>query len=138
MLEKAINQIEKCNSLEALQKTWMDNAGPWSQLPREKAEFLIQLKESKKNELKSRIYRRTMTSPILGEVELIFNQDEPGRAMVDGCEYSNTELVNLKSRNLSPDRLQKIHQMKKEFGGQVIPSGQAEEIEKRAYEPARQ
>ena len=51
------------------------------------------------------------------------------RAMVDGCEYSNQEMVDLKSRGLPAADLRKVHKVKKEFDGVVIPSEEVESFQ---------
>jgi hypothetical protein len=59
-----------------------------------------------------------MQSAILGAaVDVIL---EPDQAAVDGVVYSNAELVDLLSRGISADDLQTIHEVKKQFNGEVI------------------
>jgi hypothetical protein len=47
----------------------------------------------------------------------------PDRAEVAGVQYSNAELVDLKSSGLPADDLRVVHRVKQTFDGVVIPSG---------------
>ena len=127
MLEKAIKQIESCKSLDELQALWLDNLEAWGRLPGDEAQQLIECKNGKRDELKIRIHRRIMLSPILGEVEVVFDQDNPDQATVDGVVYDQGELRDLLSRKLNRDEIRATHKVKKEFDGAVIPSGQEAE-----------
>ncbi len=53
----------------------------------------------------------------------------PDKAEVDGCEYSNAELVDLLSRGISHDALREVHIIKHEFEGVVVPSKEVEKLE---------
>lgn len=68
----------------------------------------------------TRTHGRIMGSPILGEVELIFNQDNPDQALVAGVEYSLPELRDLLSRKLNHDDLRTVHRVKEAFQGEVV------------------
>ena len=120
MLEKAIKQIDGCKSLDELQALWLDNLEAWGQLPNDEAGLLIQVKDWRKDQLKIRVHRRTMLSPILGEVEIVFDQDNPDQATVDSVVYDQGELRGLLSRNLNRDEIRATHEVKKEFEGAVI------------------
>ena len=76
-----------------------------------------------------RTYKRLMKSPILGEVQLIFNQDKSNSAIVSGVTYFIDELADLISRRLSHEALRKIHQVKSEFEGQVVLAKEAKDVE---------
>lgn len=129
MLNQAIQQIEGCYSLDDLQKTWVDYAEQWMRLSKDQAAKIIQLKDERKAEIETGIYRRRMDSKTLGVVDVVFDTHKPDKATVDGAEYSLPELRDLLSRKISHDDLRTVHQVKQEFAGTVIPSKQATEIE---------
>ena len=61
-----------------------------------------------------------MESPILGRVGVSYDPAYPGRAVVGGVAYSQNELTDLLRRGLSLEDLAKIHEIKKQFNGEVM------------------
>ena len=53
----------------------------------------------------------------------------PDRATVDGCQYSNQEMLDLIGLGLSAGGLWEIHSVKKSFSGTVIHAGDLTEME---------
>lgn len=51
----------------------------------------------------------------------------PNRATVDGAEYSNKEMMDLKNRGFSHERLREIHEVKRSFEGQALTGEQEKE-----------
>ena len=64
-----------------------------------------------------------MESPILGRVAVEWSPSYPSRAVVGGVAYSQNELADLLRKGLSHADLQKIHEVKKQFGGEVVKHG---------------
>ena len=89
----------------------------------EKPETVVEVPMVENSEPDSRIIKRTMNSKVFGgNVDLVFNLDEPDQAAVGSVKYTNAELADLKSRGLSAADLMLIHETKKSFDGSVIPS----------------
>jgi hypothetical protein len=163
MTFSTIQQINNCESIEELESLWKFNIQQWSTgLTRAEARSLILAKDLRKNELNEKTegypiptdektfsmderlslmvdgaesypVSVTMESAPLGVVGVLL---WPDRAIVDGCEYSNAEMTDLKSRGLSHEKLLNIHEVKRGFEGQVITQAQATEIEKSLYRPS--
>jgi hypothetical protein len=138
MLDQAIKQIEGCFSLPDLRDLWAENAEIWKALPGDQAAEIIRVKDRQKAEIEYAIDERKaiidadggqdsgpveypvevkMDSTILGAdvtVELW-----PDRAELDGTSYTNKELADLIKRGLSAADLSVVHEVKKQFNGEV-------------------
>ena len=120
MLNQAIKQIESCFSLPDLRDLWAENSEKWKALPADHALEIIRVKDERKRLLESgRQYpvEVKMESAILGAAVDVMLW--PDRATVDGVEYSNDELKNLIGRKPSADDLRVVHEVKKQFNGEV-------------------
>ncbi|EFK08956.1 conserved hypothetical protein [delta proteobacterium NaphS2] len=129
MLGQAIKKIQNCYSMESLRDVWAKNAGPWSQLTKDQAAEIIRAKDRRKAEIEtgpSYPVSVAMESAILGTTVDVHLW--PDHVQVAGVTYSNNELADMKSRGLSAARLQKIHQAKRSFDGEVIPLDQIEKF----------
>lgn len=60
-----------------------------------------------------------MESPILGRVSLGYDPKEPDAVMVDGVAYGRDEIRNLISRGIGNNGLKRVHDVKKQFEGEV-------------------
>ncbi len=93
------------------------------------AEQVVESPMAECSETENRIFNRLMDSKVFdGRVELLFILDKPDQAMVDGVQYTNDELKGLLSKKLNHDEIRNSHEVKKAFGGAVIPSDQVEEF----------
>ena len=119
MLNRAIHKIENCNSLDELKVTWVDFAEEWNQLPEDEAELLIECKDWKKKQLET-ANDWVVESPILGRVAAEWSPSYPSRAVVGGVIYKQSELTDLLRQGSSRVDLEKIHEVKKQFNGEVI------------------
>ena len=80
--------------------------------------------------LENRIINRIMESKVFGgNVPVVFNLDEPETVLVDGVKYENAELKTLLAKGLDAEDLLAAHNTKCVFGGAMIPSERATEIE---------
>ena len=84
-----------------------------------------------------RIIKREMDSKIIGQVELVFNLDDPETVLVDGVRYTNQELKDLLSHNMDAEKMRSVHNVKKNFEGSILADSQSKEINSRAYTLSR-
>lgn len=121
MEQVIIENIERCQSLNFLAEFWKETIPNISKMPEDQAAKIIQIKDMRKDEIQTGIYRWLMDSKILGTVDVVFDTHKPDQATVDGSAYSNSEMEDLHSRNLAADDILMIHQVKQEFEGTVKP-----------------
>ncbi|MDZ7699906.1 MAG: hypothetical protein U5R49_24265 [Deltaproteobacteria bacterium] len=89
-------------------------------MPRVEARALIDCKERKKGELERRIRERTMESTIIGQVELVYDENDPDWAVVDGVVYRADELERLVGKGMRREDILAVHEIKRIFEGRVI------------------
>ena len=80
-----------------------------------------------------RIFKRVMDSAVIGQVELVFNLDDPETVLVDGIRYTTQELKDLISHNMDANDLRAVHNVKKNFEGSILADDQVKEVNSRAH-----
>jgi len=126
MLNRAIEAINKCQSLDELKAVWVDHAEEWKALSVKDAAVILERKESRKREFVS-VRRWLVDSEILGRVPVVWDPKQPAQVLVDGVAYGQDEVKCLLSKGLSADNVQALHDTKATFGGQIVSNGKDRE-----------
>ena len=121
MEQTIMTNIVDAQSLDDLENVWRAAVPDIENLPEDQAAEIIQLKNERKAEIETGIYRRRMNSKVLGTVDVVFDTHKPDSAEVEGVPYSKTELDTLISKSLDRERLLEVHRVKKSFKGTVNP-----------------